>query len=179
MQPLAHLVAVFLAAAVAGCDESKTSTEQLVSESFASSYPGEQATFEKALAQAGVPYKIEMQDGQRYATWSAEHKKTVDQVKADFFGKPLPPGRHLHLTPPEYQKKFEAWLSENSVPYSVQQSHGREYIVWEEQFTAKVNSWKDLPSLPAAAAEAPNPSIERTSPRKPGAASHVKRWASR
>jgi hypothetical protein len=27
--------------------------------------------------------------------------------------------------------------------------------------------------------KAPNPSIERTSPGKPGAASHVKRWASR
>lgn len=173
MRLLTLLALVSSAIAVAGCNDPEFSGEKLVSESFASSYPGGQSKFEKALDQAGVPYKTEIRDGRRHATWSAEHKTKVDQVKAGVLGQPLPSGRNAALSPPEYQEQFKTWLSENSIPYTIQHSHGREYIVWEEPFTEKVNSWKDFPKQ--AAAEAPNPSIERTSPGKPGAASHVKR----
>jgi len=134
--------------------------------------PKEQAAFERGLTEAGIPYKIDIRDGSRYASWEGEYSQAASQVRVSTFGEPLPIGRHVAFGPPEHQEKFKSWLREQDIPYTTRVKGGREYVIWEQAHTQKVTTWKHFgPS----ASEAPNPSIERTSPGKPGAASHVKR----
>jgi hypothetical protein len=134
--------------------------------------PKEQAEFERRLSEAGVPFEIETRHGDRFAYWSEEHSVAANRAKASVIGEPLPHGRNISFSPPEQQERFKAWLEENSIPYKTQISRGREFVVWDEANTEKVESWKHYGKN---VREAPNPSIERTSPGKPGAASHVKR----
>jgi hypothetical protein len=148
-------------------------SEIKVDESTAYHDPIEQASFESALKAAKVPHTIEFYEGRRAVAWKAEHSEAVKRIQMELFGEPFPPGAGLSPSP-DLRDEFKAWLKENSVPYTTHISRGREYIMWEETYTPMVRTWKHFPPPPPAR-QAPNPSIERTSPGKPGAASHVKR----
>jgi hypothetical protein len=174
MRPLLIFLAIIgisLTACIKFGDGTTTTTVKEERISFNS--PEEQAAFERGLSEAGIPFKVEIKEGVRYATWSGEHSSAANRVRTTVLGVPLPPGRHISFSPSEHQEKFKSWLSENAISYTTKVSHGREYVIWDEADSIKVKSWKHFG--PAAQQEAPNPSIERTSPGKPGAASHVKR----
>jgi hypothetical protein len=147
-------------AALAGCikfgDGTTTTTVMEESVSFVS--PEKQAEFERALTEAGVPFKVEVHEGTRYASWSGEHSPAAKRVEELLVGEPLPPGRSISFSSSEHQERFKSWLRESSIPYTTKMYQGDEYIIWDEANTTKVKSWKHFG--PAARQEAPNPSIE-------------------
>jgi hypothetical protein len=155
------LVVALSSLALAGCrkfesDHATSVTDKQVSESVNYADPAEQTAFEDAIKAAGITHSIEVRDGKRYVTWPAAQAEAVHSVERSLFSDPLPPGRNLSVSE-DLREEFKSWMSENSIPYTVQKSRGREFFVWEEKHTQKVQTWKYFP--PPVKATAPNPSI--------------------
>jgi hypothetical protein len=170
-----HILMALNAISLAACIKlgDGTTTTTIKEERMSFTDPKEQAEFERRLSAAGVPFKVELQEGSRYVTWGGEHSPVAKREAQTLIGEPLPPGRPISFSPPEHQERFKSWLTESAIPYTTKVSQGREYVIWDDANTAKVKSWKHFG--PVAQQEAPNPTIERTPTGKPGAASHANR----
>lgn len=163
---------LLLALAVTACGrhdapESRVISSVLVSEGISYENEAETAALASALTASGVPYSTGLQNGKTSLKWEAKHSPAVRSIQSQLFGPPLPSGRNLSGDP-ETQMRFKTWLSENDIPYTLQESHGREFIIWEEKYTPKVQTWEFYPPTQA---QAPNPSFQRT----PDGAAEVKR----
>ena len=133
---------------VASCEigpQPPVSTKRLVSESSTYTDPEKQARFKSALKDAGIKHEIYTgDDGREYIRWKGEDSATVERIKIQLFGEPLPEGRHIHFGEP-YQDQFKKWLTDNAIPFTTRQSDGREYVVWDAADSAKVSQWEYFP----------------------------------
>jgi hypothetical protein len=167
-----------LAAAVAGCEAREPAREIVVHSSAAvvesARYedPLEQEQFVAALKQAGIPFVITQLRGKDYVKWDPNRESDVLRIQTALFGAELPDGRNLASSGPA-QQEFKDWLAARQIPYTTQVSRGREYVVWDAQYTRQVSEWKYFP--PTTGAAASNSSIERTATGKPASAAHVER----
>jgi hypothetical protein len=99
------------------------------------SYPDRatQERFKQALAKAGVPHIVKVQDGKEFVQWTPEHSAEVEslerQVEAAVV---LPKGRNASFADPAYQARFKEWLIKKGYPYELLTARGSEYVVWEE-----------------------------------------------
>jgi hypothetical protein len=167
---------ILLALVLVGCEPETRPREvaassTLVEESTNYADPTEQQQFKEALKNAGVAHVIKMRDGKEYISWKASEHEAVARIEASLFGPPLPSGRHLSAGA-QRQGEFKAWLTANEIPFTTQVSRGREYVVWGEEYTQKVNNSPFF----SPAMQSPNPSFEGTaSGLRPPAAPQVKR----
>lgn len=107
--------------------------------------PAEQARFKEALANAGLPFTIEQRHGKEFVTWQPEYASAVARIQVALFGSEIPPGRNFASDGPAHER-LKNWLRANGIPFSVQVSRGREYVVWDAQYTAQVHAWPEFPA---------------------------------
>jgi hypothetical protein len=98
------------------------------------SYPDHamQQRLKEALARAGVPHIVKVQDGKEYVQWKPEHTAQVESVERQVEEASLPKGRNASFADPAYQAKFKDWMTKKGFSYELLQARGSEYIVWEE-----------------------------------------------
>ena len=142
------LLALILSALLASCEvgpQPPVSTKRLVSESSTYTDPEKQTLFKAALKDAGVQHEIYTgEDGREYVRWKGKGSATVERIKTQLFGEPLPQGRHIHFGAP-YQEQFKKWLTDNTIPFTTRQSDGKEYVIWGAGDYAKVSRWEHFP----------------------------------
>jgi hypothetical protein len=98
------------------------------------SYPDRlmQQRLKEALAKAGVPHVIKVQDGREYVQWSPEHAAQVESIEQQVESASLPKGRNASFADPAYHARFKEWLTKKGVTYQLVSARGNEYVVWEE-----------------------------------------------
>lgn len=126
--------------AVSACIRYESSGGQLASESYSLSNPEDQERLKQGLRDAGVPFTVEMIDGAEHVRWEAKHAAEANAVRISIFGPDLPNGRHIAYDK-ETQARFESWLDERAIPYSIVDKDGRKYVVWEEAVNERVREW--------------------------------------
>lgn len=143
-------VLLFVGALVA-CSRSEVSqqtTRVPNSESVSYSAPEEQQEFKAALDSAKVKYRVEMQDGKEFVAWNDEDAAAVKAVEDSL----TPPSGRNSSASPELQEEFKLWLKANKIPFNTQMHHGKEFVVWAEDDTAKVHAWMKARLPPPVAA---------------------------
>jgi hypothetical protein len=108
------------------------------------SYSDEQEQLKGALAAAGVPFTIEIENGKEFIRWDAEDAGRARAVSEAIFGPDPPEGRSISYDS-ERQEQFKAWLSANGIPFTTIVNRDREYVVWEESASSQVEAWPYLP----------------------------------
>jgi hypothetical protein len=99
------------------------------------SYPDRlmQQQLKEALAKAGVPHMIKVQqDGKEYVQWKPEHAQEVESIERQVAGAALPKGRSASFADPAYQERFKDWLTKKGFAYELVPARGSEYVVWQE-----------------------------------------------
>jgi hypothetical protein len=91
-----------------------------------------QQRLKEALAQAGVPHVVKVQDGREYVQWQPEHSAEVESIERQVEAASLPKGRNASFADPAYQAMFKNWLTKKGFAYEVVPARGSEYVVWEE-----------------------------------------------
>jgi hypothetical protein len=90
-----------------------------------------QQRMKDALRAAGIPFSIELREGQEFITWPPEHNAAAEAVIGRFPGKPISDGRNAQFPDPALQKEFTDWLSRRGIRHQVIRSHGQDYVVWD------------------------------------------------
>ena len=90
-----------------------------------------QQALKDALDKSGIPYKLEMRDGEEFVGWTRAHDAGARKIKRQVDGSDLPPGRNVSFNNPVLQKEFVAWLTGKGVKHETTTAYGREHIVWE------------------------------------------------
>ena len=106
--------------------------------------PAQQEQFKAALSRAGIPFTLEARNGKEFVKWESQSASAVAGVQLALFGPALPSGRNYAADGPRHEE-FKQWLRANGIPYSVQVSHGREFVVWDPQYTAQIYAWPEFP----------------------------------
>jgi hypothetical protein len=91
-----------------------------------------QERFKQALAKAGVPHVIKVQDGKEFVQWQPEHSPQVESLERQVEAAALPKGRNASFADPAYQARFKEWLAKKGYAYELLSARGSEYVVWEE-----------------------------------------------
>jgi uncharacterized protein (DUF983 family) len=90
-----------------------------------------QQALKDALDKAGIPYKLEMRDGEEFVGWTHAHDAAARKIKRQVDGSNLPPGPNVSFNNPVLQKEFVAWLTSKGVKHETTSAYGREHVVWE------------------------------------------------
>jgi hypothetical protein len=93
--------------------------------------PGMQQRLKDELAKAGIPYALEVTDGQEFIKWSAEHNAAVEDIQrrrvdAMFSGK-----HNASFPDPALRQEFTDWLTRRGIPFEIVTSSGKEFVVWD------------------------------------------------
>ncbi|MGY4828215.1 hypothetical protein ACVNIS_06535 [Sphaerotilaceae bacterium SBD11-9] len=139
------------------------------------------------LGKAATLYVVFGLQGGGKSTWVAQNAKRLG-CSSVFLDGPLPSRRHrkraLDIAQEAGCKAIAVWVNTPLNQALAQNSSRRGLARIKEEAIMHVHQHLEPPSLEEGFAEVievkpgnqpPNPSIERTSPGKPGAASHVKR----
>jgi hypothetical protein len=93
--------------------------------------PVAQQRMKDALREAGIPFSVEVRDGQEFLTWPPAHNEAALAVIDRFGGKPLTDGRNAHFPDPAVQKQFTDWLAQRGIKHEVVTTHGDAFVVWD------------------------------------------------
>ena len=93
--------------------------------------PDQQRRLKDALREAGIPFTLEMREGQEYIGWTDEHHAAVEAIDARVKQSGLQPGRSAHFSEPAAQKRFMDWLEKNGIKHEVIKVRGEDYVVWD------------------------------------------------
>ena len=137
-----------LAAVLASCDGSvergfRTQKTGRVTVSLTNA--PEQQQLKNSLVSAKIPHEVTRDPtGKEVVSWDLSHDSAVQEIKTKLFGGPLPPGRHIRFEG-ELGETFKAWLTQQGIPFSIQVSHGTEFVVWSAEDSARVAEWSRFP----------------------------------
>lgn len=90
-----------------------------------------QQRLKQELAKAGIPFKVETQDGKEYVKWSQEHNGIAEDISRKLRDGPFPNGRQTRFADPAMQKAFADWLTAKGVRHETVKQHGEDWIFWE------------------------------------------------
>jgi hypothetical protein len=93
--------------------------------------PDKQQKLKEELAKAGIPFKVQMQDGKEYVKWSVEHDAAAEEISRKVRDGPFPNGRNARFEDPALQKEFADWLTARGVQHEAVKQEGQDWIVWE------------------------------------------------
>jgi hypothetical protein len=97
-----------------------------------------QKALKEALTKAGVPFELETREGKEYVTWSYKHDEAARAINEKLRQAPisgpsgLPAGRSMSFGDPAHHKEFAQWLARKGVKSGTIESHGQQYLVWDE-----------------------------------------------
>jgi hypothetical protein len=145
-----------LALCIASCDRihpsEQESTPTALYEGASFGDEKDQQQFKDALARENVRFTLEQREGKEFVRWNTSDHAAAQRAQESLHGGLLPVGRHLSVDPEQRQEEFEDWLRANSIPFQIQTSYGREYVVWGAGDTSRVEQWPHWHPLPSSLA---------------------------
>jgi hypothetical protein len=135
------ILLVTIAVACTGCKLRVETEPKTLSEGVSYGNTEDQERFKQALTTARIPYDVTVQNNKESIYWDVSYSKAVEKVKDSLF---VPSGRNISLDEQD-QPRFKAWLEQRKIPYRTMIENKREYIVWEEVDSKRVQEWEDFP----------------------------------
>jgi hypothetical protein len=115
---------------------------RVVSEGRSYDNAEEKKRFKQGLSAAGIPYKVTERNNREFISWETKYNLAVEKVE---FSRFLPSGRSISLDE-QRQSRFKVWLKQTKIPYKIILIGKREYIIWDEADSKRVQEWEELHS---------------------------------
>ena len=122
--------------------DTDSTVPRVVSEGRSYDNAEEQERFKQGLSAAGIPYKVTKRNDREFISWETKYNLAVEKVE---FSRFLPPGRSISLDE-QRQSRFKAWLKQTEIPYKTILIGKREYVIWDEADSKRVQGWEELHS---------------------------------
>jgi hypothetical protein len=90
-----------------------------------------QARLKQALAQAGIPFKVETREGKEYVKWSDQHDAAAEAIAQRLRDGPFPKGSQTRFQDAAMQKAFAEWLTEKGVKHETVREQGEDWLHWD------------------------------------------------
>jgi hypothetical protein len=122
--------------------DTDSANPRVVSEGRSYDNAEEQERFKQGLSAAGIPYKLTKRNNREFVSWEPKYNLAVEKVE---FSRFLPSGRSISLDE-QRQSRFKVWLKQTKIPYKTLLIGKREYIIWDQADSKRVQEWEELHS---------------------------------